>query len=352
VSELTTHRQASYRFTLLDGDDREVGALEGVTGGSVTLSATTRLRGEGELQVTDLGQMVDWQTARVRVDYVMRTAQGDREWPVGVFMVAAPTVEHSGAGASRRVSLLGKLKILDEDMVEQTYSVPAGTVVTSRVEELVRSAGEDRVAVTGSEAVTASMMTWPPGTPKLTICNDLLDSVNYWALWVDGSGQFRVEPYTRPVARPRVWEFAEGAVAIHLPAWSEDQDIASVPNRVVLVGQGDAAGEALVGVATNEDPASPYSYQSRGRWVTHTEEGVEADSQATLTGLAQRKLVDLSTPASTLSISHMPIPLNPNEAVSFHSQGRVVSRGIVQTVKYDLTPTAMCTTELLEVVDV
>ena len=42
------------------------------------------------------------------------------------------------------------------------------------------------------------------------------------------------------------------------PSWSREQDIAGVPNRTVLIVEGDDTEPGMVAVATNTDPASPY----------------------------------------------------------------------------------------------
>lgn len=346
---LSAHRQSSYTVTLLDRDDQEIQALDGVTGGSITNNVNARLRQSGSLTLTDRGQDVDWASQRIRIDWHVHTRLGDMTWGLGVFLFAAPKLSQHDGWRQWSVELLGKLTILDEDAVEETYSVSSGTVVTDLVVSLIQSAGEDRVACTPSDAVTAAMMTWDPGTSKLTIINDLLASINYWSLWTDGEGQYRVEPYVAPAQRPVTWMFEDGESSIHLPEWELDQDTAGVPNKVVLVGQGDEDTPALVGVALNENPDSPYSYQARGRWITYPEDGVEAADQATLDALAQRKLTDLSTPNATISAQHMPIPLLGNERVAWRSQGEMAD-AIVQQATLSLEASALMSSDLLEVV--
>lgn len=345
---LAAHRQSAYTVTLLDRDDQEIQTLDGVTGGSVTNNVNARLRQSGSLTLTDRGHGVDWASQRVRIDWHVHTRLGDKHWGLGVFLFAAPKLSQHDGWRQWSVELLGKLTVVDEDKVEGTYSVAAGTNVTDLVVALIQSAGEDRIACTPSDAVTTAMMTWDPGTSKLTIINDLLAAINYWSLWTDGEGQYRVEPYVAPASRPVTWTFEEGESSIHLPEWEKDQDTAGVPNKIILVGQGSEDEPALVGVALNENPDSPYSFQARGRWITHTDSGVEAADQATLTALAQRKLIDLSTPNATISAQHMPIPLLGNERVAWRSQGEVAD-AIVQQATLDLAAGALMRSELLEV---
>lgn len=343
-----THRTTTYTYTLLNSDDEELYQLDGVTTASITLSASTRLRARGSMSLADLGQEIRWGSDRVRVDIQVSTRFGEYSWPLGVFLLASPKKSYDEAGASWDVELLGKLVVLDEDKVDQTFSVPQGANVVDQVVALIRGAGEERIAATPSTAVTPSMLTWEAGTPKLTVINELLGSINYWALWVDGGGTFRVEPYTRPGERSPAWTFQAGETSIHLPEWDHDQDLASVPNRVVLVGHGSENTPALIGVAINENPKSPFSFQARDRWVTFSESGVEAADQATLDALAARKLIDLSTPTSTLSVSFLPVPLVPNNVAKWQSQGYSAA-ATIKEIKYTCTPDGLCTAELTEV---
>src|SRR5690606_30012693 len=127
-----------------------------------------------------------------------------------------------------------------------------------------------------------SPMVWEAGTSKLRIVNDLLAAIDYNSLWVDGQGNFRATPYVRPAARSITYsilndesgaalvrELADGQESIYLDEWSRDRDVYGVPNKVVAVATGTGDEEPLVGVATNEDPASPFSEPSRGRWIVH-----------------------------------------------------------------------------------
>ena len=180
--------------------------------------------------------------------------------------------------------------------------------------------------------------------------NELLAVINYWALTTDGAGVYQAAPYVLPAKRESQWHFKAGTDAIHSPKFDRDQDLAAIPNRVLLISQGGGQTPALTATASNEDPNSPYSHIRRGRWIVHTQTGVEATNQKTLNDLAQRKLIDLSTPSAKLTIEHLPLPLTPNAAVNFTSQG-IDTRATISSITYSLDPTALCKTTLKEIVD-
>lgn len=301
-----------WSFELLDSLDRPIGDLDGVTGGSAEIVAQSVLGGSGSLAL-DHRQEIDWMSHRVRAVF----HDGADSWPVGTFLLTSPTENHTTTGVTYDVGLLTKMNVPSEDTVADRYSVAAGTAIIPTVVALLESTGETRIAVTGSEVTLTSGLTWEAGTSKLTIINDLLQAAGYWSLWCDGSGLFRVEPYVDPAARPVSFEFEHGETSLHFPDWGREQDHTSVPNRFIAIGQGDEEEPPLIGIAKNEDPASPYSYQSRGRWITATEEGVEGETQTVFDQYAARKLREAMTPVARLTVTHAMLNLDPNALVAF-----------------------------------
>jgi len=302
----------------LDNADHPLRRLDGVTGGDVKLQALTRLGGSASLGLDDRGQDIDWMSHRVQAVYDPGIAGVDA-WPVMTMLFTSPTMTRQDGLTAYSVDLLPKLAVIDEDATEGRYSLAAGTNIIDEVVALIQSTGENRISATPSDKVLANPQTWDAGESKLTIVNDLLSSAGYWSLWCDGSGLFRVEPYLAPADRPVAYRFEAGAASIHKPGWEREQDLSSVPNRYVVVGQGTDEAPPLIGVALNEDPESPFSFQARGRWITRTETGVEGADQSVFDQLAQRRLRDAMSPVGKLSVVHAPVPLEPNERVAFRT---------------------------------
>ncbi|MGU3424036.1 hypothetical protein ACLBWV_03800 [Microbacterium paraoxydans] len=321
-----------WSFELLDSEDRPLGTLDGVTGGSGEIVAQSALGGSGSLDI-DHRQDIDWMRHRVRALFTA----GDSSWPMGTYLLSSPTENHTEVGVSYSVGLLTKMNVPNEDTVEGRYTLPAGTAIIPTVVALIESTGEKRIAATASAAALTSGLTWEAGASKLTIINDLLQAAGYWSLWCDGSGLFRVEPYVDPASRPVAFEFEHGEKSLHFPDWNREQDHTSVPNRFVAVGQGDEEAPPLVGVATNENPDSPYSFQQRGRWITATEEGVEAASQAVIDQYAARKLIDAMTPVSRLAVTHAMLALDPNDLVAFTPEDGRRRLATVQRMSFSFT---------------
>lgn len=343
-------RTPRWIIELLDRDDSPIGRLDGVTGGSVELGAQTELGVSGQLTIVDRGQGIDWMRHRARVSYDPGI-RGLPAWPIATMLFTSPKLSVSAEARTWEVDLLGKMVVLDEDQIDATFSLAEGTAIIPEVVAQITAAGETAIAVTPSSAVLKSQRVWPAGTKRRTIINDLLSSAGYWALWTDGAGQYRVEPYVDPGVREPAFTFEAGRAAIHTPEWSRDQDLAKVPNKFVVKAQGDEDDEGIVGVATNTDPESPYSYQARGnRWITGTDEGAEIEDQEAADALALRRLRDQMAPVAHRSVRHAIVPLNPNDVVLFRPSGEPEGvRATVQRMAFSIGFDSLCDADWREV---
>lgn len=345
---MTSHIQAEYRAVLLDKYEQELYPLDGFTGGSLQLSSDTRLRASGTIDLIDRGQIIDFLSDRVRIDYVRR---GQDPAPLGVFLMQAPQRSFTGNGVKRSISLLGKLAHIDQSELVYTYNVRKGENLIAKAYEFLRSniEGDMFISVTPSDKTARTDMSWESGKSVLTIVNDLLKAAGYFSLWVDQRGQYRIQPYREPQYRPLSLAFEEGEASFHLPDWEHEQDLTSVPNRVTLVAQSNGELPPLVGTAFNNDPNSPFSMQNRRRIIAHTETGLDVADQATIDMMARRKLEELSRPGAQITCKHVPQPfLQPNDRVTWNSQGHFAN-GVVTSIRYQLDPSALCDTVIQEV---
>lgn len=263
---------------------------------------------------------------------IRQAKQATREYPLGLYIPrpANPVVD-TETGSSLTVNLYDRTFIPANDAVEQSFSVPKGSSLSAIVRGLLESSGE-KTAITDMSITTRTDMVWEAGTTKIKIINDILAAAGFFSLHCDFHGAYHIDPYVPPASRPIAYRFAPSQTAIHLPktAWEID---AKVPNKIICVSQETGDSPALVAVATNESPDSPYSFQNQGVWVTETHTGVEAATQQVLTQIAQRYL---STAASSATVErHMlATPLALNSLVLSQTGGREV----VENIDIDFTP--------------
>ena len=311
MAELTGHREESFKAELLDLSDNVVGDLPGALDdlGTLDFSVYATIRGSGNLSVLDAG--VDWLAHRVRVSYVT----GGTTSPLITGIPRAPLKRHTALGTTLDVELYDKTSILSEDSYGVSYGLAAGTQIIPAVADVIASTGEpaSSTVLAESAATLAAGMVWEAGVSKLKIINDLLSAAGYFAIYCDGLGRLRADPYTTPSSRPVEWDFEDG---LYLPTWTDDLDVFSVPNRYVCVGRTEGGVAALTSTATDVS-TGPYSYSSRGRWVTRTDTDVEAASQTVLDLIAQRRLFEAQQTTRTFEFTHPWLPFGPNSVVQF-----------------------------------
>jgi hypothetical protein len=347
---------------------QDIGLLDGVESGSVTLSATSRLRASGQLSLTETAQEIDWFNMHARVDYVPVGMEG---WPVATFVMSSPTRSVNDHRVTRDVELLSTLAYLDRmstDRIEQVENDHLTDGKWSLIKRYAAKAKNLRIGFTkfgdygfvGGPSLINEAITYDVGTNILTMLNDCARLVGWGALTPDPYGVITGGPYIRPSRRPVSYVFREGDTAIHSADWTIDRDLFAVPNVVVCVGTPGSddtkRGEdryyagpspAVVGVARNDRKDDPLSTVNRGE-VVHVETGVKVTSQSAIDQWAARVLAEKSMPAATLVIEHLPVNIRPGDVIEFVSQGQRL-RGTVQKMEIPLSPTALVKTEIKEI---
>ena len=370
-------RVTSYRWEVLAHgatSDSLVGYLDGVVDGSASLSWSlfAAVKGSGNMKVADLESAqpglvtigdVPLQSARLRPVLVI---EGLPEIPLGMYVPSAAPEEWSGTGRVFSLELLDRSTVLDQDRTEQSYTVSATTPILQAVASVIASAGE-WITVDAQVTTTPSApLVWPAGTSKLQIVNDLLAALNYNSLWVDGVGAFRATPYVVPARRSPTYELLndvereliDGETSIYSQEWSRDLDMFSVPNKVIAVQAGSGDATPLTGQYSNTDPYSPFSFPSRGRWITSVLDNVETPSgtapevTAFLESKAQQSLIAQSAVQATVSVKHLPVPIRVSDVMRFaNAPAGIDARHVVTSVKLAATPLGLMETTLQEVID-
>lgn len=160
-------------------------------------------------------------------------------------------------------------------------------------------------------------------------------------------GRFLVQPYVLPENRPLTHIFTDNNTSTHSGEWTRSRDISAVPNRFIVFSSGTEEDKGYVGVASNTDAGSPFSYQSRGRWIVETESVTELASQAEADKLAQRRLNDASSPVSNIEITHAFKKFNLHDKLQLQWYDQRVT-ATVYTMSLNLGTPGLMTTGLRE----
>lgn len=327
-------RNEKWVFDLLNFGGSKIGSLVGVVGGEIKQSIHDRIRGGGSLTYT--GEPEDWDRHMIRIWYVLVDEAGEEfGWPLLTAVPASQPDQYSDGGHEVGLELYDKLIILDQDLLPSSYAISKGASVIDAVKDLVQgSADYDMTFVADSSSETQrTERVFDPGTPRLTIINELLDSIGFMALWCDGRGRFRATRAVSARDRSVAWEFRDNEFGLYSPEFTRDKDSFEVPNRVVAFVEGDEDNEGLMSVAEDTDPDSPWSRPSRGRWVTRELDDTDASSQNVLDGKVQRALQSGQSSQAKLSFTHDVLPLELNNVVLFFNDAHdVEARATLETV--------------------
>ncbi len=293
-----------FEYRLKDGS-----LLDGITGGSLTFSVASTVKSSGKLQyvVPFDAPKIDWLNEEISIS----AFADEEEIPLGIFIPTLPDATYTGVGAQISIDVLDRLTILDQDLVPTTYSVGAGQNLVYTIISIIGGT-YPLTYDTATEKIESSMF-WSAGTSKLRIINDLLDAANYMSLWADTNGVFNITKYTKPMSRPIAHSFDYGELN---EITSRSQNIFSIPNRFIAIGESEPDTEAPVAIAENHNPLSDYSYEQRGHWSTQTESGIKITSEEELQVYAERRLEELSGANTTVEVEHVLYPPELNSHVT------------------------------------
>lgn len=310
-------RDITFEYQLLDKQGNYKRTLDCVTSGSVSLNALDEIKRTAKFTLTDDGS-IDFLSDRIKPicklwvppgklirqffylspwqitesDIQLLPAQGGYvSFSLGEFLLVSPERSDDESGAViRDVEAFDQTVILRDDAVDGKFLCVAGSLYTDVIRSILENAGIFRHNITASEKTLPADREWESGTSKLTIINDLLDSMNYWSLWFDEEGYAVASPYVLPAQAASEYEYVAGESGVIVTTVKQKLDLFNVPNKWVFVVS-EADRTVLRSTYVNDSPSSKLSTVSRG-FTKVAYKQVDAADQATLDALVQRAAND------------------------------------------------------------
>lgn len=189
-------------------------------------------------------------------------------------------------------------------------SISAGGLVTDALGTRMAAAGV-KFGIVPSAKTVAAAMNWDLGVSELSVWNALLGSLGYWSAYASLDGVIQAQPWVDPTLRPVAWSFAPGAVNILDPDYIRTRDDFDTPNRITGVSRATDSVAAVAVTVTLDafNPASPYSYTSRGYWVdAEPLRDQDAADAGALTAILVQKLQALTNVGATSTVTHAWVP--------------------------------------------
>ena len=327
----------SYRFMRVSrSTGYETGMIRVLKGGTITRNNDVRIMETAEATlVGDLDIGPDF----IRI-YM------DAEWPdgsaesvvLGTFLPVVPSRDVKDGYSTSTVKMYGRLQELLDDKFSAPITLEKGTNAVLAAKSVCEQAGLEVIADESDYTITDARMygvgaqqnNSAVGDTKLDMVNDLLDLANFRAAKTDPMGRVLLQRYVDPMKNAAKWTFEEGPLAKFESDMTDERDITSAANHVVV--RYATEDEVLVGEAWDTDPNSDLSTVSRGRVITKSYEYTslpEGDTKDDRQAYADRRATTLlGTAQSTIrrvSITHTYAPVTVNDTVSLvYRSGGVV----------------------------
>lgn len=260
-------RENTYIFTLLDKNENvKVQKVNNIKSFTLTYNSLSTLKATLTLDMHDDSQY-DFTNDRIKITMVVDVRGYHYEFPMGIYLIKSPEVEGNGnttslLGDKRNVTMYSKLLIYDEDKITSDLTIPAGTNIVNKVKSILDT---DMIKLDTNSKVTTSNKIYKMGTSKIEIINDLLSSMGYNSLSVDGEGYFYSNEYILPDNRPIEFEYTDEKNQCTYPMYNESLDLPSCFN--VFPASCIIDNQCVNYTYVNSSNYSPISTVNRGRSI-------------------------------------------------------------------------------------
>ena len=328
MADWTSRFDAAYRFMRVSrATGYETERLAGFErGGTIerNLDTETKESGSvGHVGALDLGPDL----VRVWLDATFPDGSTESV-ALGTFLASTTSRDYDGMASTSTVTLTGRLGELPATQFAQPFYLLAGTNLVAYAKQIAESCGLS-VEADSSDYVSTEALYYgiqsgeqeasSQSQTKLSVINDLLDRAGFDSARTDPYGTVLMRRSQGVADRAPSWDFAEGRNARFLRDVTDERDTTGVANVVYAVYTGAATegGEQVttIGVATDDDPASPWSTASLGREIVARYDYQEYATQTQADAKAAEMLASTRSVQRKVALSHVYAPTTIGDAV-------------------------------------
>ena len=245
---------------------------------------------------------IDYRTNRLRPYMIYKDGASTVERSLGIFLLNSPKRKDEGSRVYREIEAYDQLSILADAKVIHTFEtiVDPSKPITTYVKEILTGADTSIPVKFGYNFPSASVNIVPSsdtinrslkfeaGESWLTVINTLLTFINYTAIYADGNGVLRAEPYKRPSDKPTIHTYIDDELSVIYKQAEEDFDVHDVPNVFVITQQADSQGERMYSRYFNTNEGSLSSTVNVGRYIVDYREVDQIANQGMLDSYCAR----------------------------------------------------------------
>ena len=283
-----------------------------------------------------------WDSERVIRVYLVTIQEGVRErFPLGTYMVQAPSLDFDGMRGSVTADGYTPLKELAGDFPPDYFHVDSGDAVAHAV-RLMSTYAKMPVGAAGIEAALEEPYVSEEGEDWLSYCRGLL-AKGKAVIELTGRGEAVITPDQDPRSLMPVRTFDDSNSSILMPEASVASDAVDVPNVVRVVY---STGEGcLVSEVVNDSKSSPTSTVNAGRRKVLRESSPELPDNPTQRDVdeyAKRLMHEKGSTSYELTFSHGFVPdVDLRRAVRLNYSAMGVN-AVAQVVSMTIECTPAC----------
>ena len=293
--------------------DRLEEISEDMIEGEVTFSSESEIHMNFTARIRDITELTAYEDYVIPVLRLQYAGGSIVEEQVGHFIVVPAQRIYSQASTEGTVDARGLEWLLTIDEYPKGYSISAGNDFALEVRNCLRDAGLNRYNIPNSGKTVPRKRTWDPGTKRIKVVNDLLDSISYYPIHMGRDGRltsFKI-PNTAH-AEPAVM-YDTGSRSDIVGVITESPDMENFANRMVVIAE-DAERDTIRVIESNTNQASPVSIPRLGFTKTKTHTSTNLKNATDARELCKRMLERAARHLVKLEIETLPDPArNPFE---------------------------------------
>lgn len=338
MADWTQGMTRTYEYWRVNPDTwGDVELLDIVTGCTITRDSDEETLGHATFEMDSWGSEDGvWDSERIIRVYLITVQDGVRErWPLGTYLVQAPSMSFDGARGSVTADGYTPLKMLADDNPPDYYSVESGNVA-SRAASLIETNSRVRVIEPDLEGELTEEYVADDGSWLDFIKGLLAKGRARMELTPRGEVVFAPIQDSRSLAPSR--RFDDGNSSILLPEAEVSSNLIEVPNVVrVVYSEGS---RCLASEAVNSDPAHPNSTVNVGRRKVYRETSPDLPDNPTqedVDAYARKLLRNNGAANYEVTFSHGFVPdvvLGTAVRLAYSAMGvNVVAQVVSQTIE-------------------
>lgn len=294
LADWVGQRQATWRFVGIrkDRDDVE---LHPVRPARLTHDSAATIPRQLDVEFAE-ADTAALNTITDRVQLYMRVRGVD--WPLGTYLFAADTKLLSYAKGPRSSDVLMDQGIVVDQKIDVSFAPPPGTLVDAALYSLLLPLGIETLI---EPTPLATVGTWPIGTRRGRITEDLALDGDYYSPWHDHNNVYRFVRRFDPSTRIPDFDFDAGNKVMRNSIPQTD-DLLEAPNRFVVISNAVEANTGPIVGRYDIPDSAPHSIVQRGFVIPEVVERQlqsVAEAEAVAANLGQRQQIFQTTTLDT-----------------------------------------------------